>query len=239
MNRFYNMILLIYKYTQQYDRMYSQSYNALSLDPIRYTPLFKSKHIHQLPTCNAPLARTHYQARQRHLPDHTSPEWYRYILATIHLALPSCCHLPWDLPWTGSWKWGLRDQRLTSFCPYFGPAFPLRPCPSRRPRSEAAGSGRRRSWPGIHRVRAASLRMQGRPFCAGRPCVSPRSILGTCSSGGVCAWLANTAWERRCWWKAKITGTLPSSRFFFWRKPFLMFPRCSSWSGKRRREDSR
>lgn len=134
-----------------------------------------------------PLARAVYQARQMHLPGHTSPDWYRCILATIHLALPSCCHLPWGHPWTGSWEWGLQGPRLTSFSLYFCPVCPLRPCLVLHPRFVAVRSGHLHSWPDIHMVPAASLRTPGRPFCAGQPCASPHSILGTCSSGGVCA----------------------------------------------------
>lgn len=140
-----------------------------------------------------PLARAVYQSRQIHLPGHTSPDWYRCILATIHLALPSCCHLPWGHPWTGSWEWGLQGPRLTSFSLYFCPVCPLRPCLLLHPRFGAVRSDHLHSWPDIHRVPAASLRTLERPFCAGQPCVSPHSILGTCSSGGVCAcWLAHT-----------------------------------------------
>ncbi len=60
------------------------------------------------------------------------------------------------------------------------------------PRFGAVRSGRLHSQPGIRRVRAASLHMLGRPSCAGRPCGSLHSILGTCSSGDVFAcWLVH------------------------------------------------
>lgn len=132
-------------------------------------------------------------AQKRHLPGHTSPGWNRCTRATILLALLSCYHSPWGRPWIGSWGWGLQDPQLTSFSLYFSPKCPLHPFPLLRPRFGAVRSGRPHSRPGIHRVRAASLHMPGHPSCAGRPCGSLHSILGTCSSDDVCAcWLVHT-----------------------------------------------
>lgn len=101
---------------------------------------------------------------------------------------------------------GLRDPRKTSSCPYFSPECPLLlPCLLLlHPRLEAgvrSARPRARTRPGIHRARSAILGTEGRPSCAGRPCGSPRNILGTCSSGGVCAcWL--------CWRCAALSGVV-------------------------------
>lgn len=132
-------------------------------------------------------------AQKLHLPGRTSPGWNRCTRATILLALLSCYRSPWGRPWIGSCGWGLQDPQLTSFSLYFFPMYPLHPFPLLRPRFGAVRSGRLHSQPGIRRVRAASLHMPGRPSCAGRPCGSLHSILGTCSSGDVCAcWLVHT-----------------------------------------------
>lgn len=137
------------------------------------------------------------------LPGHTTPGWYRCTLATILLAHQSCCRLLWGRPWIGPWGWGLQGPHQTLSCPYFSPKCPLLlPCFHLPLRPEGVRSGLPRTQVGIHRVRLASLlHMMGRPSCAGQPYGSPHNILGTCSSGGVCAcWLCWLGWrwaERR------------------------------------------
>lgn len=140
------------------------------------------------------------------LPGHTTPGWYRYTRATILLVRWSCCHLLSDHLWTGPLDLGLQVHRQTRSCPYFSPKCPLLlPCFHLPLRLEEVRSGLPHTQEDIHRVQPASLlHMTGHPSYAGQPYGSLHNILGTCSSGGVCA-----CWPCRlgCHW-AERRGTL-------------------------------
>lgn len=140
------------------------------------------------------------------LPGHTTPDWYRCTQATILLDRWSCCHLLWGHLWIGPLDLGLRGHHQTWSCPYFSPKCPLLlPFLHLPLRQEGVRSGLLHMKVGIHRARPASLlHMTGHPSYAGQPYGSLHNILGTCSSGGVCAcWPCRLGW---CW--AERRGTL-------------------------------
>lgn len=145
-------------------------------------------------------------SRDDELPGHTTPGWYRYTRATILLVRWSCCHSLLGHLWTGPLDSGLRVHRQTWSCPYFSPKCPLLlPCFHLPLRLEEVRSGLPHTQEDIHRVQPASLlHMTGHPSYAGQPYGSLHNILGTCSSGGVCA-----CWPCRLGWHwAERRGTL-------------------------------
>ena len=141
-------------------------------------------------------------AAEGELPDRTPPGWCRCTPATILPVLQRCGRSTWGRPWIGPWGWALQAPLWTSSCPYFSPEGPLLlPFLLLPLRPEGVRSGLPHTRPGIHRAQPASPRTLGHPSCAGPPCESPHNILGTCSSGGVCAcWLG--------WRCAERSGTL-------------------------------
>lgn len=145
------------------------------------------------------------------LPGHTTPGWYRYTRATILLVRWSCFRLLLDRLWTGPLDLGLQvHHHQTRSCPYFAPKCPLLlPCFHLPLRLEEVRFGLPHTQEDIHRVQPASLlHMTGHPSYAGQPYGSLHNILGTCSSGGVCA-----CWPCRlgCHW-AERRGTLSLPR---------------------------